>query len=189
MHSWFLAIPLPPKLKKRLAEEADRLRLAGAAVVWGKPDHYHVSLRVLGEMPDEAQLQLLPLIEESLVQTGPLRLVVRGIHAFPDGEKPRIILMPVIGAEDSDEEGLLLIQSQLNEGLSEQGFRRHKHAPHPHVPLGRLRGQENFADLLERMGPARNREFGHFEATSVGLFESGDHRAGPEFHLLRSFAL
>jgi 2'-5' RNA ligase len=189
MHLWFLAIPLPPKLKKRLSEEADRLRLAGASIIWVKPDHYHVNVRQLGELKDETQISLLPILADCIGKTGPIRLVCKGLVAIPEGERPRLVTTGVFGADEAEEQSLHELRRMLDRRLQEEGFRRSKQAAGLHVNLGRIRNRDNFDDLLERMGPARIREFGHFEATTLGLYESGVSKLGPELHLLSSFDL
>lgn len=185
----FLAIPLPPRLRKRLGEEADRLRLSGAPVAWTKPDLYHVTVRFLGEIEDAAQMELLPAIEGLLSASEPLRLVARGLGAFPAGDRPRVVWCGVEGEDDRDRENLLRLRLSLNDGLARAGCRREKGPFLPHVTLGRLRSAEGAEGLLERMGPARIREFGHFEATRIVLYESLEGPRGREYHALQTFGL
>ena len=185
----FVAILLPEKLRRRLAQEADRLRLTGAQVAWVNPDNYHLTLRFLGELPDEAQVDLFPILRDAIPGSGGLRLVAKGLGAFPSEGRPRTVWCGVVGEEDLESLELAGISARLDRALRNEGYRRDRSEFRPHITLGRIRSEVGLDALRERMGPAVQREFGHFVAREAVLLESFRGPKGQEYHPVRRFPL
>jgi len=183
----FIALTLTPKVRQRLSEESDRLRLTGAQVAWVRQENYHITLRFLGDIADEELLVLDPLLREIAAERPPLRLVVKGLGTFIDRRTgdPRAVWC---GAEPEDgEDGLQLLRKEIEHRLARSGYRRDKSEFVPHVTLGRFRGTENLGALMERLGPAVRREFAHFNVTDLVLFETVSTPQGIVYEPLQRF--
>lgn len=186
----FFALPVPERVARRLGEEADRLRLAGARVRWVPPANYHVSLRFVGEVPETALPELGHLLEEEGAGTGALRLVARGLGWFPQGSRrPRVLWCGVTGESAEETDMLGVLHGRLDRRLKDLGYRPEKGRFHPHVTLGRVRGPERVRELTERMGPGARREFGRFTAREAVLFESTRGERGPVYAPLQRIRL
>lgn len=185
----FLALTLPERLQDRLGEEIDRLRLSGAAVAWVAPRKLHLTLRFLGEMDPGRLLTLDPLIREACAGTGALRLLARGLGAFPDASRPRVVWCGVEGEDPDVAERLQDLHRRIERAARSEGFRPEKGGFEPHVTLGRVKSPLNVSSLLERMGPAVRREFGRFEATKLVLLESHLRASGSSYEEVQEFAL
>ena len=188
----FLALPLPPKLRHRLHEETDRLRLAGAEVAWVKEENYHVTVRFLGEVADADLLHLDPVFRDAAAQVPPLKLVAKGLGWFPERgheDTPRVVWCGIAGEEDAHFDALQQLQRTVEAAIRPFGFRREKGPYRPHITLGRVRSPHNAPELVSRMGPGQRREFGHFVCREIALIESRLTKVGPEYTALQGFPL
>jgi 2'-5' RNA ligase len=187
----FVAFSVPPRLRTRLAEEADRLRLLGTPVAWVNPINYHATLRFLGEVRDEDLLTLHPLLEEVISATQAMRLVAKGLRVVPETGTARTVWCGVAGEDEEGDELLQDLHRRLNTGLASAGYRREKGPFLPHVTLGRIRDADaaQVELLREKVGPAVRREFGHFRLDDVVLFESRRMREGMVYTPLHTFPL
>ncbi len=185
----FYAFEIPKRVQDRLAEEASRLKRCDADVSWVKPEKYHVTLRFLGEIADEDILPLAKLLQSAAASEPPLSLVARGIGWFPEGREPRVIWAGVSGETESEELRLQRIRRALNDGARKLGLRPEKGAFTGHVTLGRVRSSKNTDVLLDRIGPARRREFAHFKVEDLVLFESHETALGTAYTPLETLRL
>ena len=157
---------------------------------WVKPENFHVTLSFLGEVEDVELLELDPVLRDVACRHGPLRLVACGLGSAPDPRTgaPRVVWCGVKDAEGRDG-ALASVHQDLKQALAGQRVRAEKRSFEPHITLGRARGPERGDALTERMGPAVRREFGHFSAAHLTLFESVRDRQGIAYEPLQRFTL
>lgn len=183
----FVALPIPAKVRQRLSEEADRLRLTGAEVAWVRPQNYHLTIRFIGEIEDEELLILDPMLREIAASRAPMRLVVKGLATFEDRKTGGLRTIWCGAAPADDGDGLETLRKEVETGLSEAGYRRDKTRFVPHVTLGWFRGQAHVDALRERIGPAVRREFAHFTVPELILYESVPTAQGVAYEPLQRF--
>jgi 2'-5' RNA ligase len=185
----FIAIPLPTRVQRRLAEESDRLRLAGAPVRWVGPENLHITLRFLGEVAEAELLGLIDILKDVVPGVGGLELVARGLGAYPSLSRPRVVWCGVTGRDEEELEELQDLYRRLDRELGKAGFRRDRRSFAPHVTLGRVRGTRNLDGLIERLGPSLRREFAHFSVKEIVLFESHQGRQGSVYTPVQTVSL
>lgn len=174
----FAALDLDRKVADRLGEECDRLRLVGAPVRWVPPKLMHVTVRFLGETSDDELVPLCRTLDECAAGHGELRLLAKGLGHFPEGKPPRVLWCGVEGKDEDEDEMLRDLFKEVDRGVRRLGFRPQKGAVRPHVTLGRLREPPEDRELLDRVGVAARRPFGHFRVEAVVLYESQRDREG-----------
>ena len=79
------AAALVAELRARTLASCPRAR-----VTWLRPDHTHLTLAFIGQLDDER----VPAIRQALVpplSTPGFRMEARGLGAFPDGGRPRVL--------------------------------------------------------------------------------------------------
>ena len=145
----FIAIPLPDAVRERLGAEVARLRQRTAPVAWVRPENFHVTLRFLGDR-DPAQLDraraALDVVAGGVV---PFGVTVSGLGSFPPGRPPRVIWAGVtVGAA-----GLGALAARLEAELARRGLGGDGRPFHPHVTLGRARGDRSVPELAGALGP------------------------------------
>jgi 2'-5' RNA ligase len=175
----FISIELPEALKGEIASLTEDLRDAGADARWIKAENLHLTLKFLGNIPEET----LPGIEESLkkaVRTH-MRFKLRfsGAGVFPGRKRPRVVW---IGIQDSDR--LVGLQQDVESSMAELGFEAEGRPYSPHLTLGRLKSPRRRDVLLEELDVLSEEEFGEVEVTEVALMRSTLRPTGAEYSRL-----
>lgn len=180
----FVALNLPvpvveqvSKLQAELSAEAER---AGLRVAWVPATHLHVTLRFLGEMPQEVAFALRDRLAAGLAGRRAFAVQVGGVGAFPTPEQPRVLW---VGLRD-DEGALARLATEVQGWVEELGFAPEARPFHPHLTLGRVKAGEG--DVCARwadhvVGPA--------VPTEVVLYRSELQRRGAEYTAIARFPL
>lgn len=128
----FIALNLPKKERTRIHRASRVLRETEMPVKWVDPEHYHVTLKFLGQVRKDA----VPKIEEALAKASeanrPFSTELGGFGAFPTVRRPRVVWLGV-GANPE----LRCLKQDLEWSLGDVGFESETRAFHPHVTLGR----------------------------------------------------
>ncbi len=129
----FIALTLPPRLKKALAQYQERMRTAVPGVKWVERENLHLTLRFLGEIDDD-QAAAIPTTLTALARnTAPITTGLNGIGFFPDARRPRVVFAGL-----TTETALIELAARLEKALKPLGF-----APtamfNAHVTLARFK--------------------------------------------------
>ena len=145
----FTALEIPPHVAQSLAMM--RGGLPGAR--WITPDHYHVTLRFIGDV-DEVAAQEVDLML-SRVRRGPFELHLEGLTSF-GGRKPRAVVATVAPSP-----ALLELQAEQERLMQRIGLEPEGRKYLPHVTLARLResSSRNVAEYLSARGLFRTPAF------------------------------
>jgi RNA 2',3'-cyclic 3'-phosphodiesterase len=159
----FLAIEIPGDLKKYLEGAAARMAKRVRGVRWVKEEGLHITLKFLGEIERDMAPRIKDAISSIGVDYKPFRASVKGIDAFPNRKRARVVVVSL-------EEGVETIGgifSDIEKGLLELNIEPEARAYTPHVTLGRAKVPES---LLEKdIEVLEKREF---PVERVVLFES-----------------
>ena len=133
----FVAIELPGPVKEQIAIVQEELKRATreAQVSWTKPEQLHLTLKFLGNV-DLAQVDAFhQAVRAACKDFGPLRLVAKGIGAFPDWRRPRVGWVGV-----NDNQGRLAkLQQFIEAAMSPFTKEKPEGEFTGHVTLGRLK--------------------------------------------------
>ncbi len=130
----FIAIELPESLKIRLTELQHRLNRQDG-VSWVKTSNMHLTLKFLGNVA-ESQIEVLRACMEKVVKAyHPFELTPKGLGAFPNLHRPRVIWT---GVEDTTG-SLAGLQRKLQAELEQRGFGREDYPFRAHITLGRVK--------------------------------------------------
>jgi len=180
----FVAVELGPEIQGRLVAVQDALR-ACTAVRWVRPENLHLTLRFLGEVPQERTLQIREALEQVARHHSPLEIVLEGVGAFPGLRRPRVLWVGV----SAGQEALGRIARHLDRALEALGFRPEGRGFVGHVTLGRV-AQPGAARLLEHaIGAFTSDPLGFGQVSEICLFRSRLHPIGPMYSVLQRFAL
>jgi 2'-5' RNA ligase len=140
----FTAIELPATVRQHLVTaRAAIASTAGerGAVSWVQPENLHVTLKFLGEVPDERLGRLCDALARVIVE--PTRLVAGGLVLFPKRGAIRVIAAGLSG--EVERFGRLF--ADVEDACASAGFEREGRIYMPHVTLGRARPGRNAAGL------------------------------------------
>jgi 2'-5' RNA ligase len=180
----FFAIPTPADARVRLSELRDELAASGADVKWESTPKLHITLRFLGDTPEELLRDFVLYNEGVSRRFPPLPIRYRGVGCFPGPHDPRVIWA---GVEDPGGT-MAALQAGIEEAVCRLGLPPERKRFHAHVTLGRVKGRRGMHRLLEMMesaildGPSAT--VGEFT-----LMKSILRPGGSEYTVLHSFPL
>ncbi|HUP52420.1 MAG TPA: RNA 2',3'-cyclic phosphodiesterase [Longimicrobiales bacterium] len=181
----FIALNLPKKERERIYRAARCLREEEMPVRWLEPDHFHVTLKFLGEIRRER----VPQVEEAIARvaetTAPFSTTLSGFGAFPTIRRPRVIWLGV-GANPE----LRCLKQDIEWSLGDLGFEAETRAFHPHVTLGRANdrnGAGAFRGLDDMMAELEFKD--DVKVHSLDLMRSQVSREGAKYTVLSSAKL
>ena len=137
----FIAVDISQEARAVLAETAKRLQEQGVTGVrWVRPEGVHLTLKFLGEIEPNLVESILEAMEGAGLGTGPIKLGLSELGAFPSMSNPRVIWVGV----DGDMAPLAKLQSRIEEALYLScTLPKEKRAFSPHLTLGRLRERQS----------------------------------------------
>ncbi len=175
----FVALALPGPVRAVLDTLVDAL----PGVTWTRPEQLHLTLRFLGDVPEEK----IPAIETHLaaVRVEPFVLPVEGVGAFPPKSPPRVLWCGVGRGHPR----LHQLRQRVDDALIAAGLiELNVRTFHPHVTLARcdLSAAKPVATWLQTQA-----EFvaPPFRVEAFDLYSSELRPTGSVHTLLRRFAL
>ena len=140
----FCAIDLPPDLKQKLADHANRLRQeVQVKASWTRPDNVHLTIKFLGNIAAANVARLSQAATRATQSLPPFNLTAEHCGVFPTHGPPRVLWIGV-----SDPEGKLMrLHAQLEEECAIAGFPIEARPFHPHLTIARLRHSTNARTL------------------------------------------
>lgn len=181
----FIALNLPKKDRQRIYSAARPLRNEDIPVRWLDVDHYHVTLKFLGEVRRERLAAVEEAVAKVAAETKAFTTTLGGFGAFPTIRRPRVIWMGV-GANPE----LRCLKQDLEWALGDVGFEAETRAFHPHVTLGRSNdgnGAGAFRGLDERMAELKFKS--KVKVHTLDLMQSQLSREGATYTVLSSAKL
>ena len=143
----FIAIDLTDEIKDELAQLQARLKYSGADVKWVAKDNIHLTLKFLGEVPDEKIEKVSSELDMAAKETKQFEMTINDIGAFPKLDFPRVVWVGLDkGAAESKE-----LAQKIDERLERLGIQRESRAFSPHITIGRVKSAKNKAALKEKI--------------------------------------
>ncbi len=178
----FFALDTPSTVRPSVATLLRTLQDSGADVRWEPASKLHSTVRFLGDTDPQLLESLSGTTSSLVLASPPPRILYRGVGAFPDKRHPRVVW---IGMEDL-EGALRNLHRELDRGLAILGIEQEKRAFHPHLTLGRVRGERNLPHLIRLL------ENCTFESEPASLRElllmkSDLHPSGSVYTILQAF--
>ena len=181
----FIAIPVPSAVQEALGQAQDKLReaLPLSGIRWGRPDQIHLTLRFLGDVPEERVAGLTQALEGVCAAVAPLPLAARGLGCFPESRRPRVLWAGVDepAAERASRRPLTRLKTSLD--ATAHAFTGEPPEAHfsPHLTLGRFK----FVVPAEALALAKlahgfaQHSFGSWTAENLELMRSELAPEGP----------
>ena len=176
----FIALNLPVTTVRKVAAMQADLRERAAAheglkVGWVRAPNMHVTLKFIGNIPEETAWIIRDKFPLALDGHHPLRLHLKGLGAFPSADKPRVLWL---GLEQQDEQ-LTDLAGAVDAWLEELGFEPEKRPFSPHLTLGRVKSGSAAALLAEP--ELAEVDLGPCTASDVVFYRSVLQRKGAEY--------
>jgi 2'-5' RNA ligase len=177
----FVAIEAPESVRGPLTGLMNRLREAEVRVSWTRPENLHLTLRFLGDVPPETLDRIGEMLAVRYRDEAPFPLEVRGAGAFPNTRRPGILWAGVEPLEGP----LAQVQEAAETEAQEAGLPGEGRPFHPHVTLGRVRGERQARRLQPLLEREARFDGGGFLASSAALITSQLTPGGPIYRCVR----
>jgi 2'-5' RNA ligase len=180
----FIAVELPENIKKKIGELQAPLKKINAFVSWVKPENIHITLKFLGEVPEENINEVFSATEIALKETKKFKMNLKGMGAFPDFRRPRVIW---IGAGIGGEE-LSNMATKIEDQMEKIGYPKENRKFSPHFTMGRVKSPKNIENLMELV-KSTDFETEDIEIKEVTVMKSQLHPAGAIYTPLKKIPL
>ena len=140
----FIAVTPPPEVRRAALEAVEAAaRELGGAIRWTKQENVHLTLKFLGEVPDDTLEVLRDALREACSAHAPFDARLRGLGAFPTPRRARVVWAGV----DEGAEEMTALAASVESALEPLGFRTEGRPYVPHATLGRARKRPVGIDL------------------------------------------
>ena len=191
----FVALDLNQAIRERIQKFVEEIRSTAPDARWISGESLHVTLKFIGECPDEKVRQ----IEASLgsVQAEPFQVTFSGAGFFPTPRTARVFWA---GIEACD--ALAQLAKTIDKSLTGTGTPKEDRAFSPHLTLARIRGgsgapgrrkddkpNRQFAELQDFLTTHPAPEFGTMTAREFFLYRSELSSKGSQYTKIARFEL
>lgn len=177
----FIAINPPEPETRRLTTALYRLAAQDVAVRWVDAASVHITLKFLGEVPDQRLPAVHAALEEAVLDTPAFVVSLGGLGAFPSLARPNIFWLGVQGPPE-----LLAVQQRIEDAMSRLGFEKEDRPFHPHITLGRVRKDGRVPDRKRMDRMAADFDYkGEFRVQSVDLMRSRLNPRGARYEVVQ----
>jgi len=191
----FIALDIDEALRERIQRFLEGVRGFAPDARWVRPESLHVTLKFIGEKPDETVEEIKRTL--STIQAESLDLTFRGYGFFPTLKSARVFW---VGIESGPQLGNLA--KKIDDATAALGIPKENHEFNPHLTLARGGGRsgapgwrkgdaanKNFQVLQEKLSALPAPEFGTMTPREFFLYESKIMRGGSQYTKLARFAL
>lgn len=144
----FLALDIDDPIRERITRFVDGVRNFSPDARWVKAESLHVTLKFIGEQPDDAVEKIKQALKDvSAVAT---EIQFRGYGFFPTPKSARVFW---IGMESGPQ--LAQFAAAIDERMAKLGIKKEDRAFSPHLTLARAPGGSGSPRWRKRDGPNR----------------------------------
>ena len=160
------------------------IKKTGANVKLVEPENIHITLKFLGDTPEEQIENINDIISSSVAEIEPFEIIVKGAGVFPNESYLKVIWVGI-----SPGDTIASISKTLDEKLASLGFKREKKKFSPHLTIGRVRSARNKNELIEVIEKYKEITFESFKVSSIKLKKSQLTSQGPIYSNLKEILL
>ncbi len=181
----FVAVCIPPGLRREVVRLQDRLRAEDPGCRWVKPENLHFTLRFLGQTPVDMVQDLCQTLQSVASQHRPFVIACRGTGGFPSPKQPRVVWA---GVEKGGHE-LSCLARAMDRGFAALGIEPEKRSFRAHLTLGRTRDQGTGPHLVSALERLAGIDIGEMTCSDISLMSSQLLPGGPRYAVEGSFPL
>ncbi len=182
----FIAIDLSPEIKAALEKLIRTVRKNAGGVKWVKAEAMHLTLKFLGDIPEDSVGTVKALLEKLAVAKRPFPLRLKGTGTFPPGGKMSARVLWA-GIEEVPE--LMELQAAIEAECEKAGFPREERAFHPHLTLARVKSSDGLEPVLRELDRHKEVDLGGMSVAAVAFYQSVLGSSGPVYKVLAEAVL
>ncbi|MBI4548988.1 MAG: RNA 2',3'-cyclic phosphodiesterase [Ignavibacteriae bacterium] len=146
----FIAFETPYEIRDEIYALQSQLKNSQADVRWEFLEKFHVTIKFLGNVDEQALPDVISSIETALGKYTCFDVTYQGLGAFPNLRNPRVIWVSCVNADGILEKA----KNELDDALLPLGFEKEDRTFHPHITLGRVKSSKrlkNLTPMLEKL--------------------------------------
>jgi len=189
----FIALDIDEGIRERIARFMEGVRGFAPEVRWVRSDSLHITLKFIGEKPEEWVEGIKTAL--SGIKSEAFELSFRGYGFFPTINSARVFWLGISAPAQ-----LAGLASIIDEKVAALGISKENHVYSPHLTLARGgsgapswrkgdKPNQNFQKLQEKLRALPTPEFGTMTAREFFLYESQLLRGGARYTKIAGFAL
>jgi RNA 2',3'-cyclic 3'-phosphodiesterase len=189
----FIALDIDDAIRERISRFAEGVQAFAPDARWVKPESLHVTLKFIGEQPEETVMQIENALKN--VSRNAVEIHFHSYGFFPTAKAARVFW---IGMDASPQ--LVALASSIDETMAMLGIARQDRAFSPHITLARVgsgaprwRKKDGpnriFQRLQEKLAAMGAPEFGTMTAREFFLYRSQLSPKGSQYSKLARFCL
>jgi 2'-5' RNA ligase len=186
----FIALRLDATVDDAIADLIERLRapengirqdgIRGDSIRWVRRANFHLTLFFLGPaVPRDRLAPIADALGAIAEETAPFEIAARGVGAFPNLARPRVIWVGLHG------DALAGLAARVAEAARRCGFAPERRAYSPHLTIGRVRLFRSPGRLRRALNEAADSSFGVSRIERVMLYRS---EPGPQSSIYQELA-
>lgn len=173
----FVALELGNQVTGTLGILIESHKKRGGNIKWIKPSNLHLTLKFLGEVPDQRLPQIQDGMQRAAAGKTAFAFHIQGTGTFPPkSRKPKVLW---VGVETHPL--LHLLQQSLEDELSKLGFPHENRPFSPHLTIGRVKSHADIGPVLSELELHATDDFGIVQADRLVLFKSTLKPTGAEY--------
>jgi len=177
----FVGIGLPDRCRDAISRALFPLRERGDAISWTRAENLHLTLKFLGEVPEDRVEPLAAGMAAASEDSRPFDLLLEGAGGFPTISSPRILWVGIREPLDP----VRKLHQNMENVLSGAGFPREGRSFHPHITVGRVRSRLSRERIGRIVAALSGKRFGTAHADSYRLYESRLSPSGAVYTVVR----
>lgn len=191
----FLALDIDDPIRERISRFVGEVRNFAPDARWVKPESLHVTLKFVGEQPDDAVEKIKQTLKD--VSAAATEITFRGYGFFPTPKSARVFW---VGMESGPQ--LAQLAAAIDERMATLGIKKEDRAFSPHLTLARAAGgsgsprwrkgdgpNRSFTYLQEKLSALPAPEFGTMTPRDFFLYQSQLSPKGSRYTKLARFPL
>lgn len=179
----FIAIELGKEVLEKISHIQQKLSSPDYGLKLVEQENLHLTLKFLGDVPEEQARKIESLIHESLESFRPFTLSLEGLGYF--GLHGRISAI-WIGVKEGREEFVRLAK-ELDNRLA--FVRKEEHGPSPHLTIARVKSGRNAQQLMREVVSKSGVKVGEARVKEIKLRQSVLTPHGPLYSDMKTFQL
>lgn len=180
----FIGIKMNDETTGKLEHFVQPFKTESTPIRWIKPENYHLSLRFIGEIPEDIWIRIRDKFTSSMFRLSPFPIQVRGCGSFSRGQDIGIFWAGVMTSQP-----LQTIYNTLEKGLESTGIQPETRPFHPHITLGRNKKKYDFNSFFGKMETHRHTIIAEPIVDRFQIFQSTLLPVGPIYKILKEIPI
>jgi len=156
----------------------------GADVKLVEPQNIHITLKFLGDIEEDQIDEIEQIMKDSVKEIKSFTIKLKGTGVFPNQNYIKVIWIGIKEAQPIE-----TIAMNIDEKLSELGFKKEKRGFSPHLTIGRVKTAKNKQQLIKTIQNYVDLEFSVQEINSIRLLRSDLTPRGPIYTIIKEVKL